>query len=54
LTPREREVIKLCVNKQSNREIAAALGVKPTTVKAHKMRIYRKCGGNTPVDILRY
>jgi DNA-binding NarL/FixJ family response regulator len=54
LTIREIEIIKLCVNGQNNYAIAETLGIKHHTVKAHKLHIYRKCGGNTPVDILRY
>jgi DNA-binding NarL/FixJ family response regulator len=54
LTPREIEIIKLTVTEQKNREIAEALGICVATVKNHKARIYRKCGGNTAVDILRY
>ncbi|MDR2786168.1 MAG: LuxR C-terminal-related transcriptional regulator [Treponema sp.] len=54
LTLREIEIIKLSVTKKNNREIAGALGISVATVKFHKASIYRKCGGNTPVDILRY
>jgi DNA-binding NarL/FixJ family response regulator len=54
LTLREIEIIKLAVTRRKNREIADALGISVATVKFHKARIYRKCGGNTPVDILRY
>jgi DNA-binding NarL/FixJ family response regulator len=54
LTLREIEIIKLSVTKKNNREIAGVLGISVATVKYHKASIYRKCGGNTPVDILRY
>jgi DNA-binding NarL/FixJ family response regulator len=54
LTMRETEVIKLSVSGQSNREIGEVLGITEPTVKMHKVHIYRKCGGNTPVDMLRY
>jgi DNA-binding NarL/FixJ family response regulator len=54
LTLREIEIIKLAVTRKNNREIADALGIRVSTVKFHKAHIYRKCGGNTPVDILRY
>jgi DNA-binding NarL/FixJ family response regulator len=54
LTLREIETARLCADGKTTKEIAAALGVKAATVKAHKLHIYRKCGGNTPVDILRY
>jgi DNA-binding NarL/FixJ family response regulator len=54
LTMREIEIIKLSITGQSNQEIADVLGIRVSTVKLHKVNIYRKCGGNTPVDILRY
>jgi DNA-binding NarL/FixJ family response regulator len=54
LSIREIEIIKLCIARQKNREIADMLGICVSTVKTHKAKIYRKCGGNTPVDILRY
>jgi DNA-binding NarL/FixJ family response regulator len=54
LTPREMETARLCAGGKTTKEIAAVMGIKAATVKAHKLHIYRKCGGNTPVDILRY
>jgi DNA-binding NarL/FixJ family response regulator len=54
LTTREKEIVKLSVTGRNNRKIAEVLGVQMSTVKSHKASIYRKCGGNTPVDILRY
>jgi DNA-binding NarL/FixJ family response regulator len=54
LTMREIEVIKLSVTRQKNRAIADVLGISVSTVKRHKVNIYRKCGGNTTVDMLRY
>ena len=53
LTLREIEIIKLSVEGKSNRQIGDALSVSVHTIKFHKANIYRKCGGNTPVDILR-
>jgi DNA-binding NarL/FixJ family response regulator len=54
LTVREIEIIKLSVTGRNNRAIADVLGISIPTVKLHKVNIYRKCGGNTPVDLLRY
>jgi DNA-binding NarL/FixJ family response regulator len=53
-TLRESEIIKLSITGRSNREMANILGIRTPTVKFHKASIYRKCGGNTPMDILRY
>ncbi len=38
---------------KSNKEIGEALSVTVHAVKYHKANIYRKCGGNKGVDILR-
>ena len=53
LTRREIEIIKLSVEGKTNQQIGDALSLSLHTVKFHKANIYRKCGGNTPVDILR-
>jgi DNA-binding NarL/FixJ family response regulator len=42
LSVREHEVLNLLMNGRSNREIAAALGIEPATVKAHLGRMLRK------------
>ncbi len=42
LSSRELEVLDLLMNGRSNREIAAALGIEPATVKAHLGRMLRK------------
>ncbi len=44
LTVRERDVLKLLVAAQSNREIANALGIEERTVKAHVAKLMRKVG----------
>jgi len=43
-TPRERQVLDLLRDGQSNREIAASLGIDESTVKAHLGRLMRKVG----------
>ena len=53
LTEREREIIRLSVGGKTNQQIADVLSLSVHTVRFHKANIYRKCGGNTPVDILR-
>ena len=44
ITQREREVLKLLVLGQPNREIAHAMGVDEGTIKAHMGRLMRKAG----------
>jgi DNA-binding NarL/FixJ family response regulator len=42
LSARELEVMNLLISGRSNREIGAALGIEPATVKAHLSRMLRK------------
>lgn len=44
LTNREREVLTLLTNGESNRELAQRLGVSPRTFQKHLQRIYAKLG----------
>lgn len=44
LTPRERQVLELVRQGLRNREIAAALGIRPGTVKIHLRHIFEKTG----------
>jgi len=44
LTHREREILRQLANGASNKEIASALGVAVSTVKAHMTKIFRKLG----------
>jgi DNA-binding NarL/FixJ family response regulator len=53
LTRREIEIVKLSVAGQTNKQIGDCLDISIHTVKFHKANIYRKCGGHTPLDILR-
>src|SRR6266849_1472084 len=41
-TDREKEVLKMLVRGQSNKEIGAPLGIKERTVKAHVAKLMRK------------
>lgn len=42
LTTRERKVLELVGKANTNKEIAAALGISPATVKRHMENILRK------------
>jgi DNA-binding CsgD family transcriptional regulator len=47
LTPRERDVLRFVAEGLTNKEIAARLDVRPTTVKKHLERTYGKLGVHT-------
>ncbi len=42
LTAQEKRVLKLVANAQANKEIAASLGISPSTVKRHMENILNK------------
>jgi len=44
LSGRERHVLKLVAQGQSNKEIARALGVAPNTIKYHLKGVFSKLG----------
>ena len=51
MTPREREVLDLLMDGKSNRDIAKAMGIDETTVKAHLGRMLRKTGATNRVEL---
>jgi len=44
LTPREHEAARIAAAGHSNREVAAEMGVKESTVKQYLNRVYDKIG----------
>lgn len=54
LTIRERDVLRLLVAAQSNREIARALGIEERTVKAHVAKLMRKVGVDNRIALSVY
>jgi DNA-binding NarL/FixJ family response regulator len=53
LSPRELEVLRLLVQGQSVRQIAAAMGLNPKTVSNHQSAIKLKLGADTAVQLLK-
>jgi len=51
LTQREREILPLVVTGGSNKDIARQLGISHRTVELHRMRIMRKTGAHTVVEL---
>jgi DNA-binding NarL/FixJ family response regulator len=53
-TAREREVIQLLAEGQSNKEAASTLGISVKTIEAHRANIMRKLRLNSLSDLVRY
>lgn len=53
LTPREREVLELISNGQSNKEAGLQLGISPRTVEVHRARVMEKLGARNTADLIR-
>lgn len=53
LTPREREVLQLISNGQSNKETGRELGISPRTVEVHRARVMDKLGARNTADLMR-
>jgi FixJ family two-component response regulator len=53
LTEREREIFKLVVAGQLNKQVAAELGLSVVTVKVHRAQVMRKMAAKSIVDLVR-
>jgi DNA-binding NarL/FixJ family response regulator len=54
VTSREREIIQLIAEGQSNKEAASTLGLSVKTIEAHRGNIMRKLRLRTVSDLVRY
>jgi len=54
VTPREREIIQLLAEGNSNKETASALGISVKTIEAHRANIMRKLHLRSVSDLVRY
>ena len=54
LTPREKKVLELVGEANTNKEIAAALGISPATVKRHMENILRKLSLKNRIEAALY
>lgn len=54
VTAREREIIQLIAEGQSNKEAAATLGISVKTIEAHRGNIMRKLHLRSVSDLVRY
>lgn len=53
LTAREREVLQLIADGQSNKEIAAELHISPRTAESHRASLMRKLGAHKVSSLVR-
>ena len=54
VTAREREIIQLVAEGQSNKQAAATLGISVKTIEAHRANIMRKLHLRSISDLVRY
>ena len=54
LTPREREIIQLIAEGNSNKQIATILGVSLKTVETHRAAVMRKLNLHSAAELVRY
>ncbi|OIO89703.1 MAG: hypothetical protein AUK03_14060 [Anaerolineae bacterium CG2_30_64_16] len=54
LTERERQVLRLVVEGQSNKEIARILGISPKTASVHRTHIMTKLDVRNSAELVRY
>ncbi|TAK33016.1 MAG: response regulator transcription factor [Chloroflexota bacterium] len=54
LTDREREILKLIAEGNTNKEIAELLSLSIKTVEAHRVHIMEKLGLHSRVDLVKY
>ena len=53
LTRREREIMKLVVRGQKNKQVGAELGISVNTVKVHRGRMMRKMKADSLAELVR-
>jgi DNA-binding NarL/FixJ family response regulator len=54
LTSREREILQLLAEGASNKDVASALGLSPTTVICHRQHIFQKLNLHSLADLILY
>jgi RNA polymerase sigma factor (sigma-70 family) len=53
LSPRERQVLKLVVEGRTSKEIAAIVGVKPSSIDTYRSRVMAKLEVNDVPSLVR-
>lgn len=54
LSPREREIVQLLAEGQSNKEVATTLGISVKTAETHRAAIMKKLGFSAFSELVRY
>jgi DNA-binding NarL/FixJ family response regulator len=54
LSTREREIVQLLAEGNSNKEVAGALGISIRTAETHRANVLRKLGLGSVADLVRY
>jgi two-component system response regulator FixJ len=53
LSPREKEVLDALVAGKTTVQIARLLGISPSTVEKHRLRIFEKTGEDSVIALIR-
>jgi len=54
LTEREREILKLIAQEQTNKQMAETLFISERTIETHRKNIFRKTGTHNLVGLIKY
>jgi DNA-binding NarL/FixJ family response regulator len=54
LTDRERQILQMLAEGQSNKDIATVLNLSPTTVVCHRQHIFQKLNFHSLSDLILY
>jgi DNA-binding NarL/FixJ family response regulator len=54
LTSRERQILQLLAEGQSNKDVATILNLSPTTVITHRQHIFQKLNLHSLADLILY
>jgi len=54
MTPRQRQEVTMIAEGLTMKDVAAALGLSPRTVEAHKYQVMQTLGLQTTADLIRY
>jgi len=54
LTDRERQILRMLAEGQSNKDVATVLNLSPTTVVCHRQHIFQKLNFHSLADLILY